>query len=210
MRGSINVQLDALKESRHEAVPWMKKVAVFGNAGGGKSTLAKRMAELTRLPLYPVDMMQWRAGVNVPHGEYLKAHAALLKQDQWIIDGYGCVPSAWERFAAADTLVYVDLPLLTHYRWVTKRLVKGVFVNPEGWPEGSPMWSSSMRAYRVIRLCNRDLTPRYRQLVADAASTKWVHHLRSPAEMRAFLAALDNEHCPGNAGVPLESERTRW
>ena len=32
----------------------MKKVAVFGNAGGGKSTLARRVAELTRLPLDPL------------------------------------------------------------------------------------------------------------------------------------------------------------
>jgi hypothetical protein len=39
--------------------------------------------------------------------------------------------SAWERFSAADTLVYVDLPLFTHYRWVTKRLVKGLFVSPD-------------------------------------------------------------------------------
>jgi adenylate kinase family enzyme len=180
----------------------MKKVAVFGNAGGGKSTLAKRTAELTRLPLYPIDMMQWRAGVDIPHEEYLRTHADLLKQDEWIIDGYGCVPSAWERFAAADTLIYVDLPLFTHYSWVTKRLLKGVFVKPEGWPEGSPMWSSSMQAYRVIRLCNRHLTPRYRQLVADAASTKRVHHLRSPAEMRVFLAAIKKEQCAHNAGVP--------
>jgi adenylate kinase family enzyme len=37
----------------------MKRVAVFGNAGGGKSTLAKRLAELTRLPLYPIDMIQF-------------------------------------------------------------------------------------------------------------------------------------------------------
>jgi adenylate kinase family enzyme len=172
----------------------MKKVAVFGNAGGGKSTLAKRMAELTRLPLYPIDMMQWGAGGRkVPHDEYLKAHAELLKQDRWVIDGYGCGPSAWERFAAADTLVYVDLPLFTHYRWVTKRLVKGVLVNPEGWPIGSPIWSSSLQAYRVIRLCNRDLTPKYRQLVADAASTKQVHHLRSPAEIRTLLAAIERK-----------------
>jgi adenylate kinase family enzyme len=31
----------------------VKKVAVFGNAGGGKSTLAKKLAELTHIPLYP-------------------------------------------------------------------------------------------------------------------------------------------------------------
>ena len=29
----------------------MKKIAVFGNAGGGKSTLARELAELTSLPL---------------------------------------------------------------------------------------------------------------------------------------------------------------
>jgi hypothetical protein len=124
---------------------------------------------------------------------YLASHAELLAQDQWIIDGFGCVTSAWERFAAADTLVYIDLPLLTHYRWVSKRLVQGLFSNPEGWPEDSPIWSSTLECYRVVGRCHRLLTPRYRQLVADAAATKRVHHLRSPAEMSAFLAVIERD-----------------
>lgn len=173
----------------------VKKVAVFGNAGGGKSTLARRVAALTRLPLYPLDTIQYKpGGGKVPHEEYLEAHANLLTREQWIIDGFGCVPSAWERFAAADTLIYVDLPLFTHYKWVTKRLIKGLFANPEGWPEDSPMWSSTMDSYRVVWLCHRHLTPRYRQLVADAASAKQIHHLRSPAEMRTLLDAIKREH----------------
>jgi adenylate kinase family enzyme len=40
----------------------MKRVAVFGNAGGGKSTLARGLAEITGLPLYPIDRIQFRAG----------------------------------------------------------------------------------------------------------------------------------------------------
>ncbi len=173
----------------------MKKVAVFGNAASGKSTLARRVAVLTRLPLYPLDTIQYRrGGGKIPHEEYLKAHAELLTRDQWIIDGFGCVRSAWERFAAADTLIYIDLPLFTHYRWVTKRLVKGFFVKPEGWPENSPIWSSTLDSYRVVGLCHRHLTPRYRQLVADAASTKQVHHLKSPAEMRTLLKAIEQEY----------------
>jgi hypothetical protein len=120
-------KLGILKSGRDHGIRCMKKVAVFGGPGGGKSTLAKTLAELTRLPLYPLDLIEYRAGVGkVPHEEYLKAHADLLKQDQWVIDGFGCVPSAWERFAAADTLVYIDLPLFTHYRWITKRLVGSV------------------------------------------------------------------------------------
>jgi len=168
----------------------MKRVAVFGNAGGGKSTLARRLSEVTRLPLYPLDLIQWKVGGEaVPHEEYLRAHADLLRQDEWIIDGFGCATSAWERFARADTLVHVDLPLATHYWWVTKRLIKGLWTAPEGWPENSPLWSSTMSCYRVIGACHRELTPCYRQLVAEAASSKRVHHLRSPSEITAFLKA---------------------
>jgi hypothetical protein len=86
-----------------------------------------------------VDKLQYHAGGGeVPHDEYLKSHTELLERDAWIIEGFGCATSAWERFAAADTLVYVDLPLFTHFRWITKRFLKGLLVTPEGWPENSP------------------------------------------------------------------------
>ena len=111
----------------------MKKVAVFGNTGGCKSTLSRRLAVLTSIPLYTLDVIEYRAGGGkVPQDEYLSAHAQLLQREAWIIEGYGCRKSAWERFDAADTLVYIDLPLFTHFRWVTKRFLKGLFVNPEG------------------------------------------------------------------------------
>ena len=78
----------------------MKRVAVFGNAGGGKSTISRRLAELTGLPLYVVDMMQFGAGgVRVPQHDFLQAHADLLRRDEWIIDGFGSAALSWERFA---------------------------------------------------------------------------------------------------------------
>jgi adenylate kinase family enzyme len=173
----------------------MRKVAVFGNTGGGKSTLARQMAEVTQLPLYPLDVVQYqKGGGKIPHEDYLKAHGEILARPEWIIDGYGCPSSSWERFAKADTLVYIDFPRWIHYAWVTKRFLKGFFVNPEGWPENSPMWSSTLEGYRVVGLCHRHLTPKYRQLVADATSTKRVHHLRSPSEVRRFLETIRQEY----------------
>ena len=169
----------------------MKKVAIFGNAGGGKSALARKLAEVTRLPLHVVDMMQFRAGgIAVPHEEYVKAHAALLRSDAWIIDGFGGARCAWERFG------YIDLPLSTHFLWVTKRLMKGLFVAPLGWPEGSPVLSSSISSYRVLWPCHRHLTPKYRELVSAARQHKRVHHLRSAAEIDAFLngVTLEAQH----------------
>ena len=180
----------------------MRKVAVFGNAGGGKSTLARGLAEITRLPLHVIDMIQFQGryrpdatdGGKIPHEAYLRIHTDLISRDRWIIDGFESVALAWERFAAADTLVYVDLPVLTHYRFVTKRLLKGLFRNPPGWPENSPLWSSTLDSYRVIGRCHRSLTPKYRQLVTEASASKRVHHLKSPGEMQAFLAAVGQEH----------------
>lgn len=167
----------------------MKKIAIFGNTGGGKSTLAKRLAGVTQIPLYPLDMIRYRAGGGkIPHEEYLKAHSQLLQRDAWIIDGFGCRKSAWERFAAADTLVYIDLPLVRHFLWVTKRFLNGLFVNPEGWPERSPMISSAISSYRVLWLCHRHLTPKYRELVSAARHNKRVYHLKSAAGMEAFLS----------------------
>lgn len=58
----------------------MKRVAVFGNAGGGKSTLAKTLADRTGLPLHPVDSIKYKpGGEHVPHAEYLEIHRTMLK-----------------------------------------------------------------------------------------------------------------------------------
>jgi hypothetical protein len=55
------------------------------------------------------------------------------------------------------------------------------------------MWESTWSGLRVLGLCHRHLTPKYRALVAEAAASKRVHHLRSPREMRDFLAAVVQE-----------------
>ena len=124
----------------------MKRVAIFGNAGGGKSTLAAKLAAGTGLPLHSVDKMKFLpGGAEIAHEEFLVQHDALLEREYWIIDGFGCVDSAWRRFAAADTLIHVDLPLSTHAAWVARRFLKGLFATPEGWPERSPMLRSTFR-----------------------------------------------------------------
>lgn len=169
----------------------MKKVAIFGNAGGGKSTLAKQLAEATSLPLHTLDKIKYQpGGGEIPHAEYLNIHSGLLNQEEWIIDGFGCVSSAWERFSVADTLVFVDLPLFIHGMWVTKRLLKGLFVNPEGWPENSPILKGTLNSYRVLWQCHSKLTPAYRQLVSNSMKSKQIHHLRSPRAIREFLSDI--------------------
>ncbi|ABW31023.1 P-loop NTPase family protein [Acaryochloris marina] len=169
----------------------MNKVAVFGNTGGGKSTLSKRLGEITGLPWFPLDSIQYQpGGSEVPHAEFKAAHDALLQQDQWIMDGFGSMDTLWPRLATADTLVYLDMPVLLHYWWVTKRFLQGAWVPPAGWPEGSPLLKGTLNSYTTVRLCHTKLTPKYRDYMAQVKATKQVYHLRSRRDIAYFYQTI--------------------
>jgi adenylate kinase family enzyme len=172
----------------------VKKVAVFGNAGGGKSTLSKRLSEIAGLPLYVLDKIQYRSGgTEIPQEDYKRAHQKILLTDRWIIDGFGCMETVWLRLDEADSLVFVDLPLYVHFGWVTKRLIEGYFQPPEGWPEKSPILKSSINSYRTLWLCHKYLTPRYREYVEQVQSSKSVYHIRSTEQISQFLKSIENQ-----------------
>jgi hypothetical protein len=119
------------------------------------------LAEITRLPLFVIDKLQFREGREpAPHASYLRVHCDLLARETWIIDGNGDDTTIWERLGAADTLIHVDPRLPVLYWRVTKRLIKGVVADPEDWPKDSPLWSSTMSSYKAIPLCHRYVTLR--------------------------------------------------
>ena len=160
----------------------MRKIAIVGNAGAGKSTTAERLASITGLPLFSIDKME----------AYSAEHARIMQTDEWIIDGYGDRTTLWERLEAADTVVYIDLPLRIHYLWVTKRMLTGFFKTPAGWPQGAPIWKSSLAGYKVIAVCHRHLTPKYREFIRSARG-KVIFDLTSPHQIRAFLRDRAND-----------------
>lgn len=183
----------------------MNKVAVFGNAGGGKSTLSNRLAEITGLPLIALDRLKYQpGGKEVPYEAYKTVHDQLLQQDQWIMDGYGSLDTVWERLEVADTLIYVDMPLIRHYWWVTKRFLKGFWVPPTNWPEQSPLLQGTLNSYSTVWLCHRKLTPKYRAYVQQAQTNKRVYHLRSPQQVQAFYRAIAREFA---ASAPCDAKR---
>jgi len=172
----------------------MKKVAVFGNAGGGKSTLSNRLSQITGLPLHVLDKIQYPSGgAEIPPEEYKLTHQKILLTDRWIIDGFGCLETIWLRLEEADSLIYVDLPLQVHFWWVTKRLLTGYFKPPEGWPENSPILKSSISSYRALWLCHKYLTPRYREYIKQAQTSKIVYHITSTAQIAEFFASMENQ-----------------
>lgn len=86
------------------------RIAVIGISGSGKSTFARVMALKSGLPLFHMDALFWRgAWEAVPEAEYLAAHARLVAQERWIIEGYVDAAMA-NRLQAADRIIDLDPP----------------------------------------------------------------------------------------------------
>ena len=166
----------------------MKKIAVFGKPGSGKSTLSKSLATETGLPLYPLDSIVYKANGDLVEREiYDKDHDEILSSDSWIIDGFGPIGSFYKRLDNADTLIYIDLPYTTSYWLVTKRLIKGLFVKPEGWPDGSSILKGSLESYKVLKLCPMFWNHNFSEKLENMSVEKSVYVIRTMAELNGFI-----------------------
>ena len=106
---SIRVILD--RPSITEGDDMMQKVMVIGCPGSGKSTLSRALHEITGLPLFHLDMLNWNADRTTVEKEVFRARLAeVIAKDNWIIDGN--YSSTLElRMQACDTIIFLDYPL---------------------------------------------------------------------------------------------------
>ena len=87
-----------------------KKIAIIGNAGSGKTTVALALHEKLQLPQYHLDQYYW-----LPHWErpaleeFIEKHRELCTQEQWILDG-SYMATLPERIDNADVIIYLDIP----------------------------------------------------------------------------------------------------
>jgi adenylate kinase family enzyme len=84
----------------------MKRIAIIGSCGAGKSTLARQMGTILGLEVIHLDSFFWKPGwVETPRVEWRSTVENLVKRETWIIDGnYGSTFDI--RLEAADTIVF--------------------------------------------------------------------------------------------------------
>lgn len=92
-----------------------RRIAVIGNAAGGKSTLARRIAAARGLPLRELDRIAWTADwLPTPAARFEAGLRDWLDAPGWVIEGTGRLPFLPMLIERASTLVLVDLPVWIH------------------------------------------------------------------------------------------------
>jgi len=166
----------------------MKKIAVFGKPGSGKSTLSKSLSSATGIQLHQLDSILYKKNGNlVDRKTYDREHGNILSSESWIIDGFDLIESFNKRLDVADTLIYIDLPYVVSYWLVTKRFLKGLLVKPEGWPDGSSILKGTLESYRVLRLCPKFWNKSFMQKLEQMSANKSLHVIRSVSELNDFI-----------------------
>ena len=101
-----------------------QRTAIIGNAGGGKSTLARRLAVAHGLPLTEVDKLLWKPGwVEATNEEYEAQHAPLITSESWLIEGMGKLETIPARLMRATWIIVIDMPLWMHFWLAAERQI---------------------------------------------------------------------------------------
>lgn len=162
----------------------MKRVAILGCCGAGKSTFARRLAEATGLPIIHLDREFWKPGwVASKREEFRDRVNKLYEADRWIADGnYGStIP---DRLQRADTVFVLDYTTWTCLAGLMKRVAKGFGRDRPDCAEGCPerLDSELIRYVFGYRRTNRQIVEGHR-----AASTSDGPSIHNPAAIGGVL-----------------------
>lgn len=88
---------------------FMRKVAIIGSGGAGKSTLARQLSKKLAIDVYHLDALFWQPNWVLSSREAQREiQSRLVKKESWIIDGnYGSTFDI--RLTAADTIIFLDI-----------------------------------------------------------------------------------------------------
>lgn len=100
----------------------MKRIMVLGvSSGVGKSTFAQQLGEKLEIDVYHLDRFYWEPGwKEATMNDFRLRQKQVVKKASWIIEGN--YSNTYDiRAAAADTILYLELPLRVCLYRVMKR-----------------------------------------------------------------------------------------
>jgi adenylate kinase family enzyme len=165
------------------------RIAITGPSGSGKTTLARELARTAGLKHVEIDALHHGPNWESCGPEVLRERVlAATEGDDWVTDSTYHTVLGNLISERADVLVWLDLPIPV----VMWRLLRRTYVRNrdrvELWNGNvEPGWRESTRyliwpALQRARSNRREFPQRYAQLR--------VRHLRSDAEVRAFVQSI--------------------
>jgi adenylate kinase family enzyme len=199
MSDPTTLSCDALTDAMDGAParrPALRRIAIVGTTGSGKSVLAEQLARSLSLPVIELDALFWMPEWQPTLPELFQHRVDIATSgDGWIIAGiYGQVRHlVWGR---ADTLIWLDFPLRLVFWRLLRRTVARAARREELWGSGNrESWRRAFLSRDSILLWALKTHKRNRaRFQADIDSGAYapleVRRFRSPTALRRWLRDL--------------------
>lgn len=164
----------------------MKKILIIGSGGAGKSTMARRLNEATGIETIHLDKVFWRPNwIETPKDEWEKTVENLLKKDSWIMDG-NFSGTMEMRFAACDTVIFLDMPRTICLWQAYKRFL---FYNGNNRPDMAEGCGETfdLKFYKWIWDFPKRSKPKVEAFIKQFQDTKEIIRLTTKKEIEDFF-----------------------
>lgn len=170
----------------------MKKIAIIGSGGAGKSTLAQILGKKLKLPVYHLDAIHWQPGwVPMSREKFIKETEKILEGDNWIIDGnYGSTMDL--RLQQADTVIFLHYGTIRCLYGITKRRIMYRNKTRPDMGKNCPE-KLDWEFFQWVRKFNKTKTPAIYEQLATLNNTN-IHIFRNRKELRHFIQTLPRAH----------------
>jgi adenylate kinase family enzyme len=184
----------------------VERIAIVGCAGSGKSRLARVLG--ARFGITPVHLdalyydKDWKP---LDQETFASLQRELVTAPRWIIDG-NYASTLPIRLAAADTVIFLDLPGWACLRGIIQRRLR----HRGGQHQAIGVYDRITWDFiRYILGYRKKMAPRVRALIANHSRNSQVTVLRSRAAVRRYLADTAAPAHPSAVTVADEAVRRR-
>lgn len=154
----------------------MEKILIIGNAGSGKSTFSKKLAQKLQLPLVHLDKIYWTGNWDhLSREEFDEALQKELIKPQWIIDG-NFNRTFPHRLQYCDTVFFFDLPAISCFWGITKRIFQNYGKTRTDMGGNCPEYFDKQKIslYKGVLNFNKTRRQDYYELLQNATNVKVV------------------------------------
>ena len=168
----------------------MKRVCLIATASGnGKTTVGRELAQRLRVPFYELDALYHGPGWTPASADELRAKVEpIVAAEAWVVDGTyrGTIGDVVP--AAADVVVWLDLPLHVWLPRLLRRTARRVIHKEELWNGNRERWQDALHPTNSVVLYALRNYRKTRRALASELAPFPVARLRTQAEVDGFLS----------------------
>ncbi len=162
---------------------------IIGCGGSGKSTLSKKVHEITGIPLIHLDQVFWSPGwIETQRYAWVEKNRQIIQNDSWILDGnYGSTMDM--RIEAADTIVFLFRPSYVCLYRALKRTLLNFGKTREDLPAGCPD-KFELKFFHYIAMYNKTRAPGILKKLKACENDKQISILKNDKAVNDFILKL--------------------